>query len=100
MEEEFAPRVNDLSWRLSSLNLGSSETLSRSGADRRAHECEPVVAVGFGSAGDAEGLFLPPPGDGARLALAELEAIGRANAGGFDGRAGVADLVHEGRHRV
>src|SRR2546425_1848468 len=98
MEEEFAPRVNDLSWRLSSLNLGSSEPLSRSGADRRAYECEPVVAVGFESAGDAEDLFLQAPGDGARLALADLDAIDRANGGDFDGRAGEEDLVHDVQH--
>src|SRR3989441_13168259 len=97
MEEEFAPRVNDLSWRLSSLNLGSSETLSRSGADRRAHECEPVVAVGVESAGDAEELFLQAPGDGGRLAPADLGAIGRANGGDFCGRAGGKELLHEGQ---
>src|SRR6266568_4125575 len=98
MDEAFAPRVDGYSWCLSYRALGISETLSRSGAHRRAHECEPVVAVGFQSAGDAEELFLQAPGDGACLALAYLDAIDRANGGDFDGRAGEEDLVHDVQH--
>src|SRR3989442_14327601 len=95
MGEEFAPRVNDLSWRLSSLNLGSSETLSRSGADRRAHECEPVVAVGVGAPGDAEEIFLQGPGGGGRLAPSHRGCVEPGEGGDFGGRARGKSLVHQ-----
>src|SRR5271163_3926751 len=77
---------------------GFADELSR----RRAYWCvyrgKPIVAVGFGAAGDGEEFFLKFAGDGAGDALADLNVVDGANGSDFDGGAYEEDFVDDVEH--
>ena len=66
------------------------------------HRCvnggEPVVAIGFGAAGEGEEFFLEAARDRARDAFADLDFIDRADGRDFDSRAAEEDFVDDVEH--
>src|ERR1700704_6446039 len=59
---------------------------------------EPVVAVGAGAVDDAEELVVQRLGDGAHAAVADQDAIDRAEMGDLGGSAGEEGLVADVDH--